>query len=114
MEPITVQLPNLSGFGPFWYLLAHLAVAIFLIIIAFRNIAAAGKYGSSAVNATHSQEQTYSYPEKMNSHIARAIISGIFGIVNIIVVICMSAQLFHKSVEAVYPSQATAEKSTNN
>ena len=99
MEPITVQLPNLSSFGPFWYLFAYFASAIFLLVFAFRNISAAGKYGRSFCE----QNNKFSYPEKMNSHIARAVISGIFGVASIIVALAMSCQLFNKSVEKEYP-----------
>ena len=86
MQPITVHLPDLNSFGPLWYLFAHFAVVMCLMVMTFRYIAAAGKYGSS-----RNQHQ-------MNSCIARAVVSGVLGVINLIVVFCMSNQLFEKSL----------------
>lgn len=106
MDPVTINLPDLTQFGPLGYLAGHLMAAMFFGVLTWRQIGAAGVcYGKScsdtnldAQNQEQKQQREIGW-EMGDAHVARSIVGGIIGIVNIIVVICMSVQMFSQALE---------------
>ena len=104
MEPFTINFDGLSEFatqfGPLGYVFGHLAAAMFFGIIAWRNIFAAGIcHGNNCPKGADEQQNAHQQQMQGNAHVARSVVSGIIGVVNVVIVIVMSAQLFMAALE---------------
>lgn len=102
MDPVTINLPDLTQFGPLGYLAGHLMAAMFFGVLTWRQIGAAGVcYGKSCsdTNLDAQNQEQKQQGDMGDAHVARSIVGGIIGTVNIIVVICMSVQMFSQALE---------------
>jgi len=101
MDPVTINLPDLTQLGPMGFLVGHLVAAIFFGIAAWRQIGAAGVcYGRSCSPTNSSQSQEEKRQEMMaGSHVARSVVGGVIGVVNVIIVMFMSTQMFSRALE---------------
>ncbi len=100
MDPVTINLNGLSEFaaqfGPFGYLIGHGLTAMFFGIVAWRNIGVAGTCNGLAYrdrnNALSKEEKQQA--TQCEVYITRSIVSGFVGVVNFIIAIVVSVNLF--------------------
>lgn len=118
MEPVTINLPDFSAlaeqFGPQGYALGYFAAAMFFGVVAWRSIGAAGGcHGAACSNTNDAPSREEKQQAVMgSSHVARAIISGVLGLINMIVAIDMSVELFTRAIDKTSPTTLTAYQST--
>lgn len=114
MEPITVNLPDLSAFGPHGYMVGHIVAALIFGAYAFRQIALAGRCkGNSCNDRSDSQTQEQrSQAVVGDSHIWRGAITGIIGIANVILVLVMSGHMFFEALNKANPTTSSVTASS--